>query len=106
MLTKINIEMLPKGQPHRHGLPDEDDYWYDTDATLQIRITEQEDYRDFQLLAAHALIEAFANEHLGVTPSMVDAYDATVPADEQPGDRPGCPYFPSHQAAMAGEKAL
>ena len=98
--------MLPKGQPHRHGLPDEDDYWYDTDATLQIRITEQEDYRDFQLLAAYALIEAFANEHLGVTPSMVDAYDATVPADEQPGDRPGCPYFPSHQAAMAGEKAL
>ena len=97
--------MLAKGQAHRHGLSDMDDYFYDADGTLQIRVSYCEDSRDFKLIATHALIGAFANEWLGITPAMVDKWDAKI-TEGQPGDNPDCPYFLSHQAASAGKRAL
>ncbi len=105
-MKTITITSIPQGQPHRHGLPDVDDYYYGPDGELRVVVTECDDPRDTMLIAIHAVVEAIINEHLGVTPEMVDEFDAGVPlGDDSPGDKPECPYFLSHQAAKIAEEA-
>ena len=87
-----------------------DDYWYDADGTLQIRVAEElSDERRKQAVALHALWEALTCRHAGVIVQMIDWWDEHfqtfgLPASAEPGDDPHCPYYRQHQKATIVER--
>lgn len=76
-------------------------------------------YEDFKILALtadtgnddsnllilfHELLEARLCQKHGITNEVVDAFDKHNQGEDEPGDLPGCPYRPHHQAAMKLEE--
>ena len=104
---KIHIETAPMSSLRHHQV---DDYWYDDEGTLQIRVAEEfSDERRQQAVIIHALWEALTLRHAGVILQMVDWWDEHFltfkrPPEEEPGDDPLCPYYRHHQRATIVER--
>ena len=104
---KIHIETAPFDTLRNKQV---DDYWYDPDGTLQIRVAEElSDERRQQAVIVHALWEALTIRHAGVPIKMVDWWDTHfqtfgLPPSAEPGDDPLCPYYRQHQSATIKER--
>jgi hypothetical protein len=104
---KIHIETAPFETLRNKQV---DDYWYDSDGTLQIRVAEElSDERRQHAVIIHALWEALTCRHTGVIVQMIDWWDEHfqtfgLPPTVEAGDDPQCPYYRQHQMATIIER--
>ena len=86
-----------------------DDYWYEEDGTLQIRVAQLSDERREQAVIIHALWEALTCRHAGVPIQSIDFWDEhfqgfALPPETDAGDDNNCPYYRQHQMATIIER--
>lgn len=105
------MHIVIKTIPHeKHRYETCGDYFWDSDGTIQIRVSAMgnEDY-EF-LVALHELVEAHLCKKRGITDEVITRFDegfeAVRPADDvsEPGDDPSAPYQNEHCFATAVER--
>ncbi len=72
----------------------------------EIIVAEQNNWRSEFLIALHELVEAQICKARGISPEMVDTFDANWNNSGEPGDSPQSPYFIAHQVAMIVERLV
>lgn len=86
------------------------DYW-ETEDTIEIRITKQKDLRYNLLILLHEMIEYILTERAGIKEEDILEYDKiwnkkVYTAAEEPGDEKDCPYRKQHRTAENFERLL
>jgi hypothetical protein len=105
-MKDINIKFIPQSE---HRPPDVvgltvGDYW-ETDTSIEFRITELPNAAYSQAIALHELVEKWRNDQLGITDASVDAFDSGPGADlDDPGMSPAAPYHSTHCEADVIER--
>ena len=96
---RIEVQTIP----HREQrYPTVGDYW-DADDTVQIRVSEMDDWRYVILVALHEIVESMLARYRGIPEDAIGAFDmAFEKAREsgrvsgEPGDAPDSPYRREH----------
>jgi hypothetical protein len=78
----------------------------DQTPTLEVRVSQMNDWRMEALIGVHELVEALLCKHDGVTDDVVTAFDVEHINLDEPGDHPGAPYKRQHCIATAVERLL
>ncbi len=79
---------------------------------IEVRVTEQFDWRHEFLLGLHELVEAALCKHRGISEEAVTAFDVEFEAQreegntDEPGDSPFAPYRREHAFAMLIERGV
>ena len=108
-MLPINIKVIPHSEQRYQTCGD---WYYDTDKSLQIRVSRMEDERYEFLVALHELVEVKLCEWCGVTQKQVDDFDMEfeknrAPDDNsEPGDSPRAPYKLQHCIATGVERIV
>ena len=99
-----NIRAIPH-QRHRYETVGD---WYTNKltGTLDVKVSQMEDWRYEFLVAVHELIEAGLCRHANVTENQVDRFDMRFTGEGEPGDSPLAPYYQQHQVATVIERDL
>jgi len=106
---KIIIETIPH-ETHRYETCG--DWYYDTDGTLHIKVSNLSDWRREMLVAVHELVEVLTCKNDGVSQEVVDKFDKEFEAnrhpdnEDEPGDDPSAPYVKQHCLATGIERIL
>jgi hypothetical protein len=107
---KIIIETIPHGEQR---YPTVGDYWEDPDGTVQVRVSEMDDWRYVILVAVHEIIEMMLTRHRGIDEETISKFDiAFEQARErgevvgEPGDAANSPYQREHFFATNLERLL
>lgn len=100
---RIVIETIPHD---RHRYETVGDWWWETDGSLQIRVSEMGDEQVEALIAVHELVEVLLCKAHGVSEAEVDAFDKAHVGDGEPGDEYLAPYRDEHCFATAVERML
>lgn len=106
---KIVIETIPH-ENHRYTTVG--DWFYDSDGTLQIKVSSLSDWRYEALVAVHELVEVMLCKQDGVGTEVVDQFDKKFEEDRQEGnedeagDDPNAPYVKQHCIATGIERIL
>lgn len=101
MRKKINIEFIPQALQRIPGQVG--DYW-ETETTVEFRITRLADPAYSMAILIHELHEKFRNDQLGIPDAAVDEFDITHPELDDPGLSPEAPYHKTHMEADALER--
>lgn len=85
--------------------------WYKGkhDGSLNIEVSQMDNWRYEALIGIHELVEALLCIHEDITQEMVDAFDIAydvTQGDGEPGDDPAAPYHRQHCIATGVERVL
>jgi hypothetical protein len=119
---KIHIETIPHSSQR---YPTVGDWFYDTDGTLHIKVSQMSDERYAILVAIHELIETVLCKHRHISQESVDKFDMAFEAEREaliktggtakqhaeivgaePGDDPAAPYNKEHCFATGIERLM
>lgn len=106
---KIVIETIPH-ETHRY--PTCGDWFYDSEGTLQIKVSILSSWKREMLIAVHELVEVLLCKSDGVSQQAVDKFDMTYELQrrdgnsDEPGDDPLAPYAKQHCIATGIERVL
>jgi hypothetical protein len=107
---KINVETIAH-EAQRY--PTVGDYWEDGDGTVQVRVSEMEDWRYVILVAVHELVEMMLTRHRGIDELTISQYDVRFEQARErgevhgePGDAADSPYKREHFFATNLERLL
>lgn len=122
---KIVIETIPHEKQRYETCGD---WFYDTDGTLQIRVSDLKDWRKEALIGIHEAAEALLCRANKITQTDVDEFDTSyeqvreeyvttstplvswkngiITKDSEPGDHPSAPYRHAHCFATSIERLL
>ncbi len=73
---------------------------------IEVRVTEQADWRHEFLVGLHELIEAALCKHRGISEESVTEFDVAWQGDGEPGDDPAAPYHKEHGYAEGVEMMM
>jgi hypothetical protein len=100
-MKDINIKFIPQSEQRYRTVGD---YW-ETDTSIEFRITELPNPTHSFAILLHELHEKFRNNQLGILDADVDAFDCGPGADlDDPGLSPAAPYHKTHMEADALER--
>lgn len=105
----VNIQVIPHDQQRYETCGD---WFFDTDGTLQIRVSKLSDWRREMLIAVHELAEVLMCKNDGISAESVDRFDMDFEKDRhpdddsEPGDSPDAPYVNQHCIATGIERIL
>jgi len=103
-MKSINIQFIDQKYQRFNDVEQVGDYW-ETDNTIEFRITKLPNPAHSMAIAIHELVEKFRNGQLGITDASVDAFDSGPGADlDDPGLSPDAPYHKTHMEADAIER--
>lgn len=103
-MKDINIRFIPQSEQRFNDVEQVGDYW-ETDTSIEFRITDLPNAAHSMAIALHELVEKFRNDQLGITDASVDAFDSGPGADlDDPGLSPDAPYHKTHMEADAIER--
>jgi hypothetical protein len=107
---KINVETIPHDQQR---YPTVGDYWEDPDGTVQVRVSEMEEWRYVILVAVHELVEMMLTRHRGIDEEAISHFDMRFEqarergeVQGEPGDARESPYKREHFFATNVERLL
>jgi hypothetical protein len=105
-MKDINIKFIPQSEQRFNDVEQVGDYW-ETDTSIEFRITKLPNVAFSQAILLHELIEKFRNNQLGITDASVDAFDSGPGAElDDPGLSPDAPYHKTHMEADVIERAF
>jgi hypothetical protein len=105
-MKDINIKFIPQSEQRFNDVQQVGDYW-ETDTSIEFRITELPNQAYSMAIALHELVEKFRNDQLGIADADVDAFDSGPGADlDDPGLSPDAPYHKTHTEADVIERAF
>ena len=100
-MKDINIKFIPQSEQRFN---DVGDYW-ETDTSIEFRITKLPNPAHSFAILLHELVEKFRNNQLGILDTDVDAFDSGPGADlDDPGLSPDAPYHKTHMESDALER--
>lgn len=100
---KITIEIIP----HNQQRYDTEGDWQWDGENLNIKISEQSDWKYEILMAIHEFVEAVLCKQDGVSEQQVDDYDFSHPeAGDSEEDMSDAPYLDQHSKALTIERML
>lgn len=109
----VSIKVIPHKE---HRYPTVGDWWFDASkSTIEIRVSDMNNWRYEMLVAVHELIEVLICKHKGITTKQVDKFDMQFekeraqgkhPDYAEPGDQPKAPYRDQHCIATGVERIL
>ena len=105
-MKDINIKFIPQSEHRPVDMIGQTvgDYW-ETENSIEFRITQFDNPSYSQAIALHELIEKFRNNQLSITDVSVDAFDSGPGADlDDPGMSPDAPYHKPHTEADVIER--
>ena len=101
--------------PHtEHRYPTVGDYW-ETDESIEVRVSQMSDPRFEQLVLIHELVEIFNMQNRSIRLADSDDFDIAFEKEreegkhapeQEPGDDPRCPYRKEHRFAENIERQL
>ncbi len=104
-MKDIHIKFIPQSEQRFNDVQQVGDY-FETDTTVEFRITELPNQAYSQAIALHELVEKWRNDQLGISDESVDAFDSGPGADHpDPGLMPEAPYHRTHMEADVIERA-
>jgi len=98
----IHVHVIPHKQQRYDTCGD---WFYDTNNTLHIKVSELPDARFERLVAIHEIIEATLCDEANVDEADVTAFDVAYERNRpvgdlsEPGDSPNAPYHRQHMLA-------
>lgn len=110
-MLEVHIKTIPHKKQRYETVGD---WWWEKN-TLQMRISDMENWRYEFLVAVHEYIEAMLCKHSGVSQKSVDSFDIKFEKDRlkfkwgnepEPGNDPRAPYFFQHNIATGIERIL
>lgn len=105
-MKDINIRFIDQKDQRFNDVEQVGDYW-ETDTSIEFRITRLENPSYSMAIALHELVEKFRNDQLGIKDSDVDAFDSGPGANlDDPGLSPDAPYHKTHMEADAVERVF
>lgn len=103
-MKDINIKFIPQSEQRFNDVEQVGDYW-ETDTSIEFRITKMPNTAHSQAIALHELVEKWRNDQLGIKDADVDAFDSGPGADlDDPGLSPEAPYHRTHMEADTIER--
>ncbi|SRR5712692_7014290 len=106
---KINIETIDHS---KQNYPTVGDYWTDEDGTLQIRVSEMNDFFHEGMVAVHELVEWLLCKKVGITEKEITDFDLKFEGEriygnlDEPGFSPDAPYIKQHTFATSVELGM
>jgi hypothetical protein len=107
---KIVVETIPHD---KQRYPTVGDYWEDSDGTVQVRVSEMEDWRYVILVAVHELVEMMLTRQRGIDEETISKFDIAFEharghgtCHGEPGDAHDSPYKREHFFATNVERLL
>ena len=104
-MKDINIKFIPQSEQRFNNVCQVGDYW-ETDTSIEFRITALENSAYSMAIALHELVEKFRNGQLGIKDTDVDQFDLDHPELDDPGLSPDAPYHKTHMEADCIERAF
>ena len=105
ILKDIHIKFIPQSEQRYASIGQVGDYW-ETDTTIEFRITQFDNPAYSHAILMHELHEKFRNNQLGILDADVDQFDLDHPDEDDPGMNPSAPYHRTHCEADAIERAV
>lgn len=102
-MKSINIKFIPQIEQRFDCVHQVGDYW-ETEDSIEFRITEFENPAYSQAIALHELVEKWRNDQLGITDASVDIFDLAHPELADQGLSPDAPYHKTHMEADVFER--
>ena len=102
-LKDIPIKFIPQSEQRYAAIGQVGDYW-ETDTTIEFRITQFDNPAYSHAILMHELHEKFRNNQLGILDADVDQFDLDHPDEDDPGMNPSAPYHRTHLEAVAIER--
>jgi hypothetical protein len=108
-MLNINIQTIPHDEQRYETVGD---YWMGTDAVMQFRVSEMDNWRFELAIAVHELVEWGLVKLAGVSLDEIDDFDKAFEARRdvgdfsEPGDDPQAPYHTQHCIATGVERIL
>ena len=100
-LKDVHIKFIP--QSEQRPFAQYGDYW-ETEGSIEIRITIYANPSYSQAIAIHELIEKWRNNQIGIKDSDVDQFDKDHPELNDPGWSLDAPYNRTHSEADIFER--
>ena len=104
-MKDIHIKFIPQAEQRYAAVGQVGDYW-ETDTTIEFRITEFANPAYSHAILMHELHEKFRNNQLGILDRDVDQFDIDNADADDPGMLPDAPYHTPHCEADAIERAV
>lgn len=102
-MKDINIKFISQKDQRYDNIQEIGDYW-ETDNSIEIRITEFENPCYSYACMIHELVEKIRNNQAGIKDADVDQFDLDNPDLEDPGMSPLAPYHATHVEADVFER--
>lgn len=106
---RIEVQTIPH---HEQRYPTVGDYW-DANDTVQVRVSEMDDWRYVILVAVHEIVESMLARYRGIPEDVIGSFDMEFEKKREagvvtgePGDAPGSPYRREHFFATSLERLL
>ena len=104
-MKDISIKFIPQKDQRFDKIQQIGDY-FETEDSIEFRITEFENQSFSMACALHELVEKFRNDQLGIKDADVDQFDLDHPELDDPGMSQDAPYHKTHLEADAIERTF
>jgi hypothetical protein len=102
-MKDINIRFIPQ-HDQRFDIVEQVGDYFETDDTIEFRITEFKNPAYSYAILLHELHEKIRNDQLGISDESVDRFDLEHPELADPGMSPDAPYHITHMEADVLER--